>query len=182
MRARRRCRSRGPSCSRSRWRGILWHDRISTGPRAVPDAGRRIDPFTTRGSDLAPAQLAELADDVSTDEMCPAYACYFFDERLARYCLVGFRGQVVARGIGGGGWFHGAGGWRALRLRQLARDGALRPARCRHPPGRRQEFFEIYRQNCHNLGLFTARSSRCSSGSRVAVSRPGTSSLAVSTA
>ncbi|HEY3592663.1 MAG TPA: aconitase family protein, partial [Polyangiaceae bacterium] len=36
-----------------------------------------------------------LIDNISTDEITPGWACYYYDETLARYCLVGLRGGVV---------------------------------------------------------------------------------------
>src|SRR5438132_1590696 len=37
-----------------------------------------------------------LLDNISTDEITPGWACYYYDATLARYCLVGLRGGVVA--------------------------------------------------------------------------------------
>src|SRR5690349_23346504 len=38
-----------------------------------------------------------LVDNVSTDELTPGWVCYYYDETLARYCLVGLRGGVVQK-------------------------------------------------------------------------------------
>jgi 3-isopropylmalate/(R)-2-methylmalate dehydratase large subunit len=38
-----------------------------------------------------------LVDNISTDEITPGWVCYYYDETLARYCLVGLRGGVVQR-------------------------------------------------------------------------------------
>lgn len=38
-----------------------------------------------------------LISNVSTDEVIPSWACYYYDETLARYCLVGLRGGAVQR-------------------------------------------------------------------------------------
>jgi 3-isopropylmalate/(R)-2-methylmalate dehydratase large subunit len=109
-----------------------------------------------QGVNIGPAQAAELADDVSTDEMCPAFACYFFDERLAHYCLVGFRGQVIAEGsVAAGGFAVLVGGERfgCGSSRETA-PFAQRAAGIRLVIAK--SFSKIYRQNCHNLGLFTS--------------------------
>ncbi len=37
----------------------------------------------------------ELVDNISTDEITPGWVCYYYDETLARYCLVGLRGGVI---------------------------------------------------------------------------------------
>src|SRR5580765_6172527 len=39
----------------------------------------------------------KLSDNISTDEITPGWVCYYYDETLARYCLVGLRGGVVQR-------------------------------------------------------------------------------------
>ena len=37
----------------------------------------------------------KLVDNISTDELTPGWVCYYYDETLARYCLVGDRKSVV---------------------------------------------------------------------------------------
>ena len=59
---------------------------------ADPDLLRR----QLSGEDLAFDRSLPLLDNISTDELTPAWACYYYDEELARYCLVGLRGGVVA--------------------------------------------------------------------------------------
>ena len=45
----------------------------------------------------------KLIDNISTDELTPGWVCYYYDETLARYCLVGLRGgmQSAARKVAG---------------------------------------------------------------------------------
>jgi len=38
-----------------------------------------------------------LVNNISTDELTPGWVCYYYDETLARYCLVGLRGGVVLK-------------------------------------------------------------------------------------
>src|SRR4051812_47961806 len=46
-----------------------------------------------------------LMTNISTDELTPGWVCYYYDETLARYCLVGLRGGKVGRdAIKGGGF------------------------------------------------------------------------------
>ena len=128
------------------------------------ELGTRKILYLTQDPELVRAQLsggaavegAPLADDVSTDEMCPAWACYFYDERLGQYCLVGFRGQVVETGsverrrfsVLVGGERMGCGSSRETApFAQRAAGIRLVVAR---------SFAKIYRQNCHNLGLYTS--------------------------
>src|ERR1043166_9507265 len=63
--------------------------------------------YLTADSDLLSRQLAgetvayapsvALVVNVSTDELTPGWVCYYYDETLARYCLVGLRGGVVQK-------------------------------------------------------------------------------------
>jgi 3-isopropylmalate/(R)-2-methylmalate dehydratase large subunit len=108
------------------------------------------------GEKLTFAECTELADDVSTDEMAPAWACYYFDERLATYCLCGFRTGVVTPGSvqqGGFGVLVGGESFGSGSSRETA-PFAQRAAGIRFVVAR--SFERIYRQNCHNLGLFTS--------------------------
>ena len=109
-----------------------------------------------RGEDVAYDASLALADNVSTDEMAPAYACYYFDERLAHYCLAGFRGGVIGEGavknagfgVLAGGRSFGCGSSRETApYAQLTAGIRLVIA---------HSFERIYRQNCHNLGLYTS--------------------------
>src|SRR5690242_21749620 len=38
-----------------------------------------------------------LVNNISTDELTPGWVCYYYDETLARYCLVGLRGGLIER-------------------------------------------------------------------------------------
>ena len=39
----------------------------------------------------------KLIDNISTDELTPGWVCYYYDETLARYCLVGLRGNLIEK-------------------------------------------------------------------------------------
>jgi len=94
-----------------------------------------------------------LMDNVSTDEMAPAWASYYFDERLAGYCLTGLRdGAVRERSIVDGGFEilvagenFGCGSSRETApYAQLLAGIRLVVAR---------SFSRIYAQNAENIGL-----------------------------
>src|ERR1700751_5899241 len=42
-------------------------------------------------------QTTPLVNNISTDELTPGWVCYYYDETLARYCLVGLRGGGIKR-------------------------------------------------------------------------------------
>jgi 3-isopropylmalate/(R)-2-methylmalate dehydratase large subunit len=64
--------------------------------------------YLTEDQDLLKKQLrgetvavdpekAALVNNISTDELTPGWVCYYYDETLARYCLVGLRGGVIQK-------------------------------------------------------------------------------------
>jgi 3-isopropylmalate/(R)-2-methylmalate dehydratase large subunit len=121
--------------------------------------------FLTRDVELIRSQLGgaalgapagALMDDVSTDEMAPGWASYYFDERLARYCLVGLREGAVPEGALAAGGFEilvagdnfGCGSSRETApYAQLLAGVRLVIAR---------SFARIYAQNAQNIGLLTS--------------------------
>src|SRR5277367_4860663 len=50
-----------------------------------------------RGEDLPYDAARVLRANISTDEITPGWVCYYYDETLARYCMVGLRGGKVER-------------------------------------------------------------------------------------
>ncbi len=107
-----------------------------------------------RSVDLA--ATGPLRDRVSTDEITPAWACYYFDATLARYCLVGLAGGVVEAGQ------VAAGGFQVLVAGESFGYGssretapfALREAGIRLIVARSVE--KIFLQNCQNLGIYVS--------------------------
>jgi 3-isopropylmalate/(R)-2-methylmalate dehydratase large subunit len=109
---------------------------------------------TGRSVELAAA--GPLRDRVSTDEITPAWACYFYDSTLARYCLVGLTSGVVEPGQ------VAAGGFQVLVAGESFGYGssretapyALREAGIRLIIARSVE--KIFLQNCQNLGIYVS--------------------------
>jgi 3-isopropylmalate/(R)-2-methylmalate dehydratase large subunit len=100
-----------------------------------------------------PAQ--KLIDNISTDELTPGWVCYYYDETLARYCLVGLRGGNVKQDAIANGGFEvivsgvskGCGS-----SRETAPYSELK-AGIRLVVAKNIE--KIYGQNCQNIGLLT---------------------------
>jgi 3-isopropylmalate/(R)-2-methylmalate dehydratase large subunit len=107
------------------------------------------------GEDLAYDPDLPLCDNVSTDEITPGWACYYYDQTLARFALVGLRGGVITPGSVQRGGFSvivsgrskGCGSSRETApYAELSAGVRLIVAR---------SIEKIYGQNAHNIGLLT---------------------------
>lgn len=106
---------------------------------------------------LAPEDLERtpLINNISTDEITPGWVCYYYDETLARYCLVGLRGNVIERdaiksggfGVIVSGLSKGCGSSRETAP-YSEREAGVRLVVAR-------SIEKIYGQNCQNIGLYT---------------------------
>ncbi|HVY49349.1 MAG TPA: aconitase family protein, partial [Minicystis sp.] len=96
-----------------------------------------------------------LVNNISTDELTPGWVCYYYDETLARYCLVGLRGGVVQRdaikdggfGVIVSGRSKGCGSSRETAP-YSEREAGIQIVVAR-------SIEKIYGQNCQNIGLLT---------------------------
>ncbi len=133
-------------------------------PATVRLAGRIL--FLTEDPELIRRQLAgedlewdpsiPLRDDISTDEITPAWVCYYYDETLGQYPYVGLRcggEQPIGRGdvIGGGFVAAVSGKRRGKGSSREASPYAERAAGIRVVIAENIE--RIYRENCENLGI-----------------------------
>jgi 3-isopropylmalate/(R)-2-methylmalate dehydratase large subunit len=135
--------------------------------RTVALPGRIL--FLTADTALLEAQLAgaapvdldydperALMGNISTDEITPGWVCYYYDDTLGRYCLVGLRGSVVKpEAIKKGGFSvvvsgasKGCGSSRETApYSELAAGIRLVIA---------ESIEKIYKQNAQNIGLLTS--------------------------
>lgn len=105
---------------------------------------------------LAHDPARKLIDNISTDELTPGWVCYYYDETLARYCLVGLRGGNIKQDAIKNGGFEvivsgvskGCGS-----SRETAPYSELK-AGIRLVIAKNIE--KIYGQNCQNIGLLTS--------------------------
>jgi 3-isopropylmalate/(R)-2-methylmalate dehydratase large subunit len=112
--------------------------------------------LTGSGRSVELGAAGPLRDRVSTDEITPAWACYYFDSTLARYCLVGLAGGVVEAGQVAAGGFQvlvAGEGFGCGSSRETA-PFALREAGIRLIIARSVE--KIFLQNCQNLGIYVS--------------------------
>ncbi len=111
------------------------------------------------GEDLDLAEALPLRDQISTDEITPAFICYHFDEKLGDFPYLGLKcGEAfpVKEGtVRAGGFSISVAGKR--RGKGSSREASPYAEQC---SGIRlviaESFERIYRQNCQNLGLLTS--------------------------
>jgi len=133
-------------------------------PDRVRFAGRVLlladDPELVRrqleGQDVEWTPALRLRDDISTDEITPAYICYYYDETLGEFPYLGLRCRdqfpVTRRAVQRGGFVASVSGKR--RGKGSSREQSPYAELC---AGIRLVVAEnverIYRENCQNLGL-----------------------------
>ncbi|MEZ4227581.1 MAG: aconitase family protein [Polyangiaceae bacterium] len=108
------------------------------------------------GEDLAFDPERKLIDNISTDEITPGWVCYYFDETLAEYSLVGLRGGVIQKDDLKGGGFgvivsgksKGCGSSRETAPYSELKAGVQLVIA--------ESIEKIYGQNCQNIGLLTS--------------------------
>ncbi|HSE37122.1 MAG TPA: aconitase family protein [Blastocatellia bacterium] len=111
------------------------------------------------GNDLNPNNTPALRNDISTDEMTPAYICYYFDETLGEFIYLGLKCgdqfPVKRNDVKNGGFILSVSGKR--RGKGSSREAspyAEIAAGIRLVIAESHE--RIYKQNCQNLGLLTS--------------------------
>jgi 3-isopropylmalate/(R)-2-methylmalate dehydratase large subunit len=138
------------------------------------------DPVVVRaqldGEDLEVGQIPPLRDNISTDEITPAYICYYFDETLGEFAYLGLKcGDQfpIKRGdVKNGGFVVSVSGKR--RGKGSSREQSPYAEICAGIKLVIAENIErIYKQNCQNLGLLTSTNfnllPRIASGEEIAL-------------
>jgi 3-isopropylmalate/(R)-2-methylmalate dehydratase large subunit len=111
------------------------------------------------GRDLDWTPAIKLRDDISTDEITPAYVCYYCDERLGDFPYLGLdcRGEfpIVPGAVRRAGFMVSVSGRR--RGKGSSREASPYAERA---AGIRliiaESFERIYRENCEHLGILTS--------------------------
>ena len=122
--------------------------------------------YLTCDPELLRAQLAgeclryeaerPLLSNISTDELTPAWACYYYDQTLARYCLVGLRGGVVERDAVRDGGFQVIVSGPSKGCGSSRETAPYAELACGVRVVFAASFEKIYLQNCQNIGLLTS--------------------------
>ncbi|MBL8726082.1 MAG: 3-isopropylmalate dehydratase [Planctomycetes bacterium] len=109
------------------------------------------------GHEVLPFDPArQLIDNISTDELTPGWVCYYYDETLGRYCLVGLRGGHVKQDAIQGGGFSVivSGVSKGCGSSRETAPFSEKVAGIRLVIAKNIE--KIYGQNCQNIGLLTS--------------------------
>ena len=110
------------------------------------------------GADVVWDPSIKLRDNISTDEITPAYICYYFDETLGEFPYLGFKAGErfpITRGsVKRGGFVASVAGKR--RGKGSSREQSPYAEMCAGIQLVVGESIErIYRENCQNLGVLT---------------------------
>jgi 3-isopropylmalate/(R)-2-methylmalate dehydratase large subunit len=110
------------------------------------------------GEDMPYTPAIRLRDNISTDEITPAYICYYFDETLGDFPYLGFKAGdafPITRGsVRKGGFVASVAGKR--RGKGSSREQSPYAEMCAGIQLVVGESIErIYRENCQNLGVLT---------------------------
>ncbi len=97
-----------------------------------------------------------LLANISTDELTPAWACYYYDQTLARYCLVGLRGDLVARDAVRDGGFQVIVSGPSKGCGSSRETAPYAELACGVRVVFAPSFEKIYLQNCQNIGLLAS--------------------------
>src|SRR5215831_8840305 len=108
------------------------------------------------GQNLPHDRARPLLDNISTDEITPGWVCYYYDETLARFCLVGLRGGLIKQdaiknggfGVIVSGISKGCGSSRETAPYSELKSGVRLVIAA--------SIEKIYRQNAQNIGLLTS--------------------------
>jgi 3-isopropylmalate/(R)-2-methylmalate dehydratase large subunit len=109
--------------------------------------------------DLTPELRENLRSDISTDEITPAYICYYFDETLGEFPYLGLRagGEFPIKQ----GWVRRGGFVCSVSGKRRGKGSSREQSPyAEMMAGIRMVIAEnierIYRENCQNLGVFTS--------------------------
>lgn len=113
------------------------------------------DPGAPVGSELHP----KLRDNISTDEITPAYICYYFDETLGDFPYLGLKAgeefPIVRGAVRGGHFVASVSGKRRGKGSSREQSPYAEMMAGIHLVIA-ENIERIYRENCQNLGLFTS--------------------------
>lgn len=109
-----------------------------------------------RGEELPWDPARALIDNISTDELTPGWVCYYYDETLAEYCLIGLRGNVIQRNDVKRGGFSVIVSGRSKGCGSSRETAPYSELKCGVRLVIAKTIEKIYGQNAQNIGLLTS--------------------------
>ncbi len=109
--------------------------------------------------ELTPELKARLRDQISTDEITPAYICYYFDETLGQFPYLGLRASgefPVARGLVKKGGFIGSVSGKRRGKGSSREQSPYAELMAGIEVVIAENIERIYNENCQNLGMLTS--------------------------
>lgn len=104
---------------------------------------------------LKRADAGKLVDNISTDEITPGWVCYYYDETLARYSLVGLRGNVIQKDAIKNGGFQVIVSGRSKGCGSSRETAPYSELHAGIDLVVAESIEKIYGQNAENIGLLT---------------------------
>ena len=108
------------------------------------------------GEQVPEAKDAALINNISTDELTPGWVCFYYDETLARYCLVGLRGGLIEKDSIKGGDFGVIVSGRSKGCGSSRETAPYSELKAGVQVVIAKNIEKIYGQNCQNIGLLTS--------------------------
>ncbi len=108
------------------------------------------------GEHVPEAKDAALVNNISTDELTPGWVCFYYDETLARYCLVGLRGGLIEKDSIKGGDFGVIVSGRSKGCGSSRETAPYSELKAGVQVVIAKNIEKIYGQNCQNIGLLTS--------------------------
>ena len=108
------------------------------------------------GEHVPEAKEADLVNNISTDELTPGWVCFYYDETLARYCLVGLRGGLIEKDSIKGGNFGVIVSGRSKGCGSSRETAPYSELKAGVQVVIAKNIEKIYGQNCQNIGLLTS--------------------------
>src|SRR5262249_32945236 len=112
-----------------------------------------------QGTDITWSPAVALRNDISTDEITPAWTCYHADQRLGDFAYTGL--ECMGEASVTQGAIRRAGFAVSVSGRRRGKGSSREPSPyAERAAGIRlviaESFERIYRENCQNLGIFTS--------------------------
>ncbi len=109
-----------------------------------------------QGQRITREEAGKLIDNISTDEITPGWVCYYYDETLARFSLIGLRGNVIKKDALKNGGFSVIVSGRSKGCGSSRETAPYSELKAGVRLVIAESIEKIYGQNAQNIGLLTS--------------------------